>query len=54
MIKAERSSRTELFDYVQPLVERTAGRECNNEQTPQLLESPELLKRGIRLIERSR
>ncbi|TAJ08999.1 MAG: caspase family protein [Nitrospirae bacterium] len=42
----------ELFDYVKPLVERTARREFNNEQVPQLLESPELLKRGVRLLER--
>jgi hypothetical protein len=44
----------ELFDYVKPQVERTARREYNNEQSPQLFESPELLQRGIRLIERSR
>lgn len=44
----------ELFEYVKPQVERTARREFNNEQSPQLLESPELLKRGVRLIERQR
>ncbi len=44
----------ELFEYVKPQVERTARREFNNEQSPQLLESPELRKRGIRLLERSK
>jgi uncharacterized caspase-like protein len=41
----------ELFDYVRPQVERKARRDFNNEQTPQLLGSPELLKRGIRLVD---
>ncbi len=45
---------SELFEYVKPQVERTARREFNNEQSPQLLGSPELLKRGIRLIDRPR
>jgi uncharacterized caspase-like protein len=43
----------ELFDYVKPQVERKARRDFNNEQTPQLLGSPELLKRGVRLVERA-
>lgn len=42
---------SELFDYLKPQVERTARREFNNEQTPQLLGSPEILKRGVRLVE---
>lgn len=41
----------ELFDYLKPQVERVARREFNNEQTPQLLGSPEILKRGVRLVE---
>src|SRR5207249_4814128 len=41
----------ELFEYVKPQVERVARREFNNEQTPQLLGSPEVLKKGVRLIE---
>ena len=41
----------ELFEYVKPQVERVARREFNNEQTPQLLGSPEVLKRGVHLIE---
>jgi hypothetical protein len=43
---------TELFDYLKPQVERTARREFNNEQTPQLLGSPQALSKGIRLIDR--
>lgn len=42
----------ELFEYVKPQVERVARREFNNDQIPQLLGSPEILKRGIKLIER--
>jgi hypothetical protein len=45
---------TELFDYLRPKVERTARREFNNEQTPQLLGSAELLSRGINLVELAR
>lgn len=41
----------ELFTYVKPQVERTARREFNNEQAPQLFTSPELFLDGIRLIE---
>jgi ankyrin repeat protein len=36
----------ELFEYVKPNVQRIARKQYNNEQTPQLLASPELLKRG--------
>jgi ankyrin repeat protein len=41
----------EIFSYVKPQVERTARRGFNNEQTPQLLGAPDLLARGIRLVE---
>jgi uncharacterized caspase-like protein len=43
---------SEVFAYVKPQVERTARRDFNNEQTPQLLGSPELLAKGVRLVER--
>lgn len=36
----------ELYEYVRPNVERIARNQYNNEQTPQLLASPELLKKG--------
>ncbi|MGH7273737.1 MAG: caspase family protein, partial [Nitrospiria bacterium] len=42
----------ELFAYLKPQVERVARREFNNEQTPQLLGSPEMLTRGVGLLER--
>jgi hypothetical protein len=41
----------ELFDYLEPQVERVARREFNNEQTPQLLGNPEVI-RGLRLVEK--
>lgn len=41
----------ELFTYVKPQVERTARREFNSEQAPQLFTSPELFLNGVRLIE---
>jgi hypothetical protein len=44
---------SELFDYVKPQVSRVARREFNNEQTPQLLGNPDLLRRGVRLVDRS-
>ena len=44
----------EVYAYLKPQVERVARREFNNEQTPQLLGNPEILKKGVRLIERSR
>jgi len=43
----------ELYDYVKPSVSRIARKQYNNEQTPQLLGSPDSLKRGGRLIERT-
>jgi hypothetical protein len=43
----------ELYDYVKPNVSKVARKQYNNEQTPQLLGSPDSLKRGGRLIERS-
>ncbi len=43
----------ELFDYVKPQVKKVARKQYNNEQTPQLLGNPDILKRGgNRLIER--
>jgi len=44
----------ELFDYVKPQVERIARREFNNEQTPQLIGSPDMLGKGVRLSERTK
>jgi hypothetical protein len=43
----------EVFEYLKPQVERTARREFHNEQTPQLLGNPDLLRKGIRLVERA-
>ncbi|MBI5410379.1 MAG: caspase family protein [Nitrospirae bacterium] len=43
----------EVFEYLKPQVERTARREFHNEQTPQLLGSPDLLAKDIRLVERA-
>ncbi len=42
----------EAFEYVKPQVERIARREFNNDQTPQLLGSPDLLTGGIHLVDR--
>jgi hypothetical protein len=45
----------ELYEYVRPNVERVARNQYNNEQTPQLLARPDVLKRGGgRLLERVR
>jgi hypothetical protein len=44
----------ELFDYVKPQVERIARREFNNEQTPQLIGSPDMFGKGVRLSERTK
>jgi uncharacterized caspase-like protein len=45
---------TELYEYLKPQVQRVARKQFNNEQTPQLLASPELLRKGAgRLIERT-
>ncbi len=43
----------ELYEYVKPNVSKVARKQYNNEQTPQLLGSPDSLKRGGRLIERA-
>lgn len=43
---------TELFAYMKPQVERVARREFHNEQSPQLFGNPEILKKGVQLIER--
>lgn len=44
----------ELYEYVKPQVQRVARKQLNNEQTPQLLASPELLRKGAgRLVERA-
>lgn len=46
---------TELYDYVKPNVQRISRKYYNNEQTPQLLASPDVLKRGGgRLLDRTR
>ena len=39
----------ELYEYVKPNVQKIARKQYNNEQTPQLLGSPEMLKKGVRL-----
>jgi len=45
----------ELLDYVKPNVQRVARKQYNNEQTPQLLAIPDVLKKGGgRLLERVR
>lgn len=41
----------ELFNYVKPNVQKVARKQYNNEQTPQLLGSPEILGKGLRLVE---
>lgn len=41
----------ELYTYVKPEVERTARREFNNEQVPQLLGDPESLRNGVWRLE---
>lgn len=38
---------SEVFNYAKPQVERTARREYNNDQTPQLIGSSEVLSRGV-------
>lgn len=44
----------EVYTYLKPQVERVSRREFNNDQTPQLLGNPEILAKGVLLIERSR
>ncbi len=42
----------ELFEYVKPNVQKVARKQYNNEQTPQLLANPDVLRRGGgRLVE---
>jgi uncharacterized caspase-like protein len=41
----------ELFEYLRPRVERVARRQFNNEQTPQLVGSSDLIANGINLLE---
>jgi hypothetical protein len=44
---------TELYEYVKPNVQKVARKGYNNEQTPQLLASPDVLQKGGgRLVER--
>jgi tetratricopeptide (TPR) repeat protein len=44
----------ELYEYLKPQVQKVARKQFNNEQTPQLLASPELLRKGGgRLLERA-
>ena len=43
----------EVYEFLKPQVERTARREYNNDQTPQLLGSPGLLTKGVRLVEQA-
>ena len=44
----------EIYEYVKPNVQRIARKQYNNEQTPQLLASPELLRKGGgKLVEKS-
>jgi len=40
----------EVFEYLKPQVERTARREFHNEQTPQLIGSPDTMNKGVVLI----
>lgn len=42
----------EAYEFLKPQVERTARREYNNDQTPQLLGSPSLPAKGVRLVEK--
>lgn len=44
----------ELFAYVKPQVERVARREYNNDQTPQLIGSPDVINKGVQLIDRTK
>lgn len=43
---------TEMYGYVKPEVERVARREYNTDQVPQLIGNPEVLKRGVQLLDR--
>jgi hypothetical protein len=51
--KDGRITMSELFEYVKPQVQKVARKQYNNEQTPQLLASPDILRQGGgRLIDR--
>jgi len=43
----------ELYGYVKPQVVGVARREYNNDQVPQLMANPEVLKRGVQLLDRA-
>ncbi|BFU94108.1 MAG: exported protein of unknown function [Nitrospira sp.] len=43
----------ELYGYVKPQVAGVARREFNNDQVPQLIANPEVLKRGMDLLRRA-
>lgn len=40
----------EVYEYLKPQVERTARREYNNDQTPQLLGNPAIPAKNVRLV----
>jgi hypothetical protein len=42
---------TELYSYLKPEVQGTARREFNNDQAPQLLGNPDVLRKGIPLLD---
>lgn len=42
----------ELYGYLKPQVTGVARREFNNDQVPQLIGNPDILKRGVRLLDR--
>jgi hypothetical protein len=44
--KDGRITMSELFEYVKPQVQKVARKQYNNEQTPQLLASPDILRQG--------
>ncbi|MGH7164871.1 MAG: hypothetical protein ACREIS_05020 [Nitrospiraceae bacterium] len=44
----------ELYRFAKPEIEAKARRDLNLEQTPQLLGAPDLLAKGITLVERAR
>jgi uncharacterized caspase-like protein len=51
--KDGRITMSELFEYVKPQVQKVARKQYNNEQTPQLLASPDILRQGGgRLVDR--
>lgn len=44
----------ELYSYLKPQVQGTARREFNNDQAPQLLANPEVIRNGMPLLELQR